>query len=729
MLEIDAAAFAEANITLYAPAGSATGQLLLDAGCALNRPMRTLAFEVNGGAQVSAIRAQAGSEIALPGAVRDGGELTGWYADAELTSLVGGAGESYVVPEDGATLYAGWSGDAPDYDFLWKQEGEEIVVTGGKGRKAVEVPATVNGLPVTRIADSAFDSDAALEEIDLPEGLLAIGSYAFRGSGLNGIALPATVTSIGRYAFSGCRWLLGCEWPAATTEMQEGMFSGDAALQALELPEGLRKIDARALEQCEMLKKLALPYSVTSVGSEAFRDMKGLRTLMIGSGLTSLGSDALDGCAALSAIEVSQNNENYVSVDGVLYYADQAGLVKYPAGKAGESYAVNENAMLIEAHAFAGAALEEIVLPDGIAQIGEGAFANSGLTGIDLSGLSALAQLPEGAFEDCRALEAVNLPDGLTGIGGGAFDGCGALAELDVPDAVTAIGGDAFSAYSELICGADTAALDYALAYGLAYRLRGAAIVPAQEIACERDSLTLMAGLPFHLTATVSPADATDALEWASSDTEVLRVDGGYIRPLKPGEAEITARAGEAERTIPVRVVGCALEIEQASCWLYTDDTLRLTLRNIADNYEMTGATWACEGGAVTQNGTLSADATGIVTVSASAPEGGTIARQFAFIARDQAMILPAAVKRIDDEAFRGMSGMTCAVIPDGATTIGAYAFADCGALGLVRIPESVTAIDDTAFDNSPNVILICGADSAAGAFAERNGMRALLVP
>lgn len=86
------------------------------------------------------------------------------------------------------------------------------------------------------------------------------------------------------------------------------------------------------------------------------------------------------------------------------------------------------------------------------------------------------------------------------------------------------------------------------------------------------------------------------------------------------------------------------------------------------------------------------------------------------------ALVLPQGLSAVAEEAFAGCEAVSVR-IPDGATDIGARAFADCAALLCVRIPESVTAIAGDAFDGCAMDMVIRGvAGSEAWRFAQEKG-------
>lgn len=59
---------------------------------------------------------------------------------------------------------------------------------------------------------------------------------------------------------------------------------------------------------------------------------------------------------------------------------------------------------------------------------------------------------------------------------------------------------------------------------------------------------------------------------------------------------------------------------------------------------------------------------------------------------------VPSGVKKIDDYAFDGCSGLTECILPEGVTEIGVSAFGSCTSLTEITLPDSVTVLGDSAF-------------------------------
>ncbi|OAV65768.1 Bacterial Ig-like domain (group 2) [Bacteroidales bacterium Barb6XT] len=89
--------------------------------------------------------------------------------------------------------------------------------------------------------------------------------------------------------------------------------------------------------------------------------------------------------------------------------------------------------------------------------------------------------------------------------------------------------------------------------------------IPVERVAVARPegtSSTLKAGQTLQLTATVTPADATDrAVRWTSGTPSVATVSaGGLVTAAAPGTAVITAAAGGIEGTLSVTVEAVATD-------------------------------------------------------------------------------------------------------------------------------------------------------------------------
>ena len=87
-----------------------------------------------------------------------------------------------------------------------------------------------------------------------------------------------------------------------------------------------------------------------------------------------------------------------------------------------------------------------------------------------------------------------------------------------------------------------------------------AAPKPATALTLNKTEMSLTTGQDdTSLVATVTPADSTDAVVWSTSAPEVAKVDAatGKVTAVAPGEAVITAKAGEQSATCTVRVT-CA---------------------------------------------------------------------------------------------------------------------------------------------------------------------------
>ena len=104
----------------------------------------------------------------------------------------------------------------------------------------------------------------------------------------------------------------------------------------------------------------------------------------------------------------------------------------------------------IGSNAFEGCkSLTSINIPEGLTNIGMYAFRNcKSLTSVIIP--NSVTKIEEGAFDGCSSLTSVTIPEGVTEIGEWPFYNCSSLTSITIPEGVTKIGENAFEGCSSL---------------------------------------------------------------------------------------------------------------------------------------------------------------------------------------------------------------------------------------------------------------------------------------
>ena len=216
-------------------------------------------------------------------------------------------------------------------------------------------------------------------------------------------------------------------------------FYKDTKIKVITIDFGVTSIGDYAFRGCTSLTSITIPNSVTSIGGDAFYGCTSLTSVTIGNSVTSIGGNPFSGCKSLLSIEVSDNNKNYSSFDGILFNKNKSELIAYPAGKTDSEYAIPNSVTSIGSYAFYGCtSLTSVEIPDGVTSIDWHAFSNcTNLTSIIIP--NSVTSVGSYAFEYCTSLTSITIPDSVKSIGNWAFDHCKSLTSVTIGNSVTSV--------------------------------------------------------------------------------------------------------------------------------------------------------------------------------------------------------------------------------------------------------------------------------------------------
>ena len=353
-----------------------------------------------------------------------------------------------------------------------------------------------------------------------------------------------------------------------------------------------------------------------------------------------------------------------------------------------------------------------------VTRIGEEAFMGSPVTSVDFSQATNLTQIQAKAFYGLDIADVV-LPESLTTLGSDAFSCNDAVQSVEIPSKVTSYS-HSFSRCSSLTeITVDTSNRSFASNAGVLMNDDGDTIY--QYPAGKTGSYTIPADVDtiasyafsgsqitrIEITSSVSTIGAgafsyCDSLSQftVSSDNRSFAVSSGVL--LSANSTQLVAYpAGKAgtEYSIPSRVTavigsafaGSSLQtvtfpssVDSVGDYAFADSALTSLTLNSGLNDIGVGAFSGCVS---LSEATIPSSVT---SISESSFEGCTSLRSVTWSATGSASI--------GISAFEGCTTLSTFAIPDRATTINDRAFYGCTSLAAVSIPDSVTTVGDQAF-------------------------------
>lgn len=263
---------------------------------------------------------------------------------------------------------------------------------------------------VNEMQNEAFAYSPNLTTITIPSTVTTIGNSAFNWCDqLTEVVLPDGLAVIPEMLFYQCRRLASINIPSSVTTIGEMAFY-NCPLTAINLPQNLKEIGDNAFYGCKFTQ-VELPQGVETIGEYAF--YSGVFTeINIPTSVTSIGAFAFR--YVQQSFNVDADNANYSSQDGILFNKDKTTLIQAPLLLDG-SYTVPATVTTICQLAFNNCKnLTSIILPEGLTTIEDRAFYYSGLTG-ELSVPASVANEHWWeAFYYCPNLSGINIAEGNT---------------------------------------------------------------------------------------------------------------------------------------------------------------------------------------------------------------------------------------------------------------------------------------------------------------------------
>ena len=336
------------------------------------------------------------------------------------------------------------------------------------------------------IGKNAFKGCTSVEEVTIPKGILTVSNSAFEGcSGLTDVTIAAK--TINAKAFAECKNLKAVKMEEGVTTIQ-GMAFANTQISAVTIPSTLttagttkegtiekgpfagtmiatvhgqtedstevqegatilpetQKIPDNLFLGCTSIIDVQIPKTVTEIGQKAFKDASSVENVTFAvntetgkvKGVEKIGISAFDGCSSLQELVLPE------TVTEVLQgaFANEGALVKADMSRAASLKKWDKESFKGDT------ALAEVVLPTagGITAIPDGAFAGcTSLTGENLKIPKNIVTITANAFKE-SGLKKLYIPNQVTMIGASAFEACKNLEDVHISNNISIISQSTF---------------------------------------------------------------------------------------------------------------------------------------------------------------------------------------------------------------------------------------------------------------------------------------------
>ena len=215
----------------------------------------------------------------------------------------------------------------------------------------LKIPEEINGYKVVKLDGNFAQNKNCLEEIFIPDSVVAIGKSAFYGcKELKKVKLSNNLKVIPERFCKLCTGLKEITIPDSVTDIYDGAFSLCYSFSDIKMSENTESIGLGAFACCN-IKQFHLGPKFNTVPAFFLRNNSNLQS-----------------------ITVDENNPNFRDINGILFSKDASELVLYPYGLLDRTYIIPRTVKTIGPDAIVNPHLETVKIYNNLKNIEPGNF-------------------------------------------------------------------------------------------------------------------------------------------------------------------------------------------------------------------------------------------------------------------------------------------------------------------------------------------------------------------
>ncbi len=291
----------------------------------------------------------------------------------------------------------------------------------------VIIPGDFCGIPVTKIASSAFKDCSKITSITIPGSVYSIGSNSFTNcTSLNAVYIEAqkfwSNLSIGNNAFTNCTSL-----NAVHIEYLSGWLNTDFVGEGITNP---LYYAGNLYLNGSLVTNLCIPKSATAIKPYAFYGGKSITSVFIPKSVTEIGEKAFSNCSNIKTVYYSGTQEEWekVSIGANNKYIQNAEVIFTD----GWHFEIKDGKATITGYDNLSELIEipSTICGYTVTTIGSDSFRSHHRTLVTLIIPDSVTAIEEYAFYQCNSLTNVYFGKGVSDIGPSAFWGCNKLQSI-----------------------------------------------------------------------------------------------------------------------------------------------------------------------------------------------------------------------------------------------------------------------------------------------------------